>query len=61
MNVGNNLILLFVFGNCCCCNGCNVVPEFIAFGSFGGLIGTFVFAFARSATAVLILDFEVAH
>ncbi len=46
------------FGDHCCHNGGNVVPEFVAFGGFGGLIGTFVFAFSRSANAVLLVDFE---
>ncbi len=28
-------------------------------GSFGGLIGTFIFAFSSSAAAVLLVDFKV--
>jgi hypothetical protein len=59
--VGGNLVLLFVLGNCCCCDGGNVVPEFVAFVGFGGLIGTFLFAFTRRATAVLLVDFEVGN
>jgi hypothetical protein len=45
-NVGGNLVLLFVSGSRCCCNGGNLVPEFVTFGSFGGLIGSFVFIFS---------------
>jgi hypothetical protein len=59
-NVGSNLILLFLIDNLCCCNGGNLVPEIVAFVSFGGLTGTFVFAFCFSTAAVLLVDFEVA-
>ncbi len=37
------------------------MPEFVTFGSFGGLIGTFVFSFFGSSAAVLLIDFEVAN
>ena len=37
------------------------MPEFAAFVSFGGLTGTFVFAFCFSTAAVLLVDFEVTN
>jgi hypothetical protein len=37
------------------------VPEFAAFVSFGGLIGTLVFAFIHHAATILLVDFEVAN
>ncbi len=58
-NVGGNLVLLVIFGNRCCRDGGNLVPKFVSFVGFGGLIGTFVFAFSRSAAAILLVDFEV--
>jgi hypothetical protein len=41
MNVGGNLILLFVLDNHCYCNRGNVVPEFAAFVGFRDLIWHF--------------------
>ncbi len=58
-NVGSHLILHFILGNRCCCNGGNVVPEFVAFVHLSDLIGTLVFAFLRSFTTVLLVDFKV--
>jgi hypothetical protein len=49
------------FGDRCCHDGCNVVPEFVAFVGFGGLIGTLGFAFSHSSAAVLLVDFEVTN
>ncbi len=54
-NVGGHLVLHFV------CNGGNVVSEFVAFVCFSGMIGTFAFAFLHSATAVLLVYFEVTN